>query len=66
VTTVKRFDLGNEVRPEFACPNCGEREADRLVNSSEGDGTVFCESCRATYALDLEGPARQAFGGQNQ
>jgi transcription elongation factor Elf1 len=55
MTDVRR----NKVRKAFACPNCGERDADNLVNSADGDDLVFCESCGCTYALDLGRPTHE-------
>jgi hypothetical protein len=54
----------NEVHEAFACPNCGERDADNLVNSADGDDLVFCETCGCTYALDLRGPAHEPGEGK--
>jgi hypothetical protein len=40
-------DPTNLVRPEDACPNCGERDCDRLVWLD--DERVQCQCCQAVY-----------------
>ena len=37
----------NNVAPRFACPSCGEREADRLVWID--DDRVECQACGTVY-----------------
>ncbi|MBX3452671.1 MAG: hypothetical protein KF777_24260 [Planctomycetaceae bacterium] len=37
----------NEVDAAFACPECGERDSDRLVH--EADDLVRCSSCGITF-----------------
>jgi len=37
----------NHVDPMFACPNCGERDADRLVWID--DDRVECQACGTVY-----------------
>lgn len=40
----------NLVRPEDACPNCGERDADRLVwLEPPNDDRVRCAACGTEY-----------------
>jgi predicted RNA-binding Zn-ribbon protein involved in translation (DUF1610 family) len=39
----------NDVGAEFACPNCGEQDADRL--EVDEDETVKCHACGATYSI---------------
>jgi hypothetical protein len=36
----------NEVAPEDACPNCGQRDPDRLIWNAE---TVTCTGCGRIY-----------------
>ncbi len=40
--------LANNVAAAEACPNCGERNADRLVWQDD-DETVRCAGCGTTY-----------------
>ena len=40
--------VANHVAPTEACPNCGERNADRLVWQDD-DETVRCAGCGTTY-----------------
>lgn len=40
--------VGNDVALTEACPNCGERGADRLI-WQEDDETVRCAGCGTTY-----------------
>ena len=40
--------LANNVDATEACPNCGERNADRLVWQDD-DETVRCAGCGTTY-----------------
>jgi hypothetical protein len=40
--------LANHVAPTEACPNCGERNVDRLVWQDD-DETVRCAGCGTTY-----------------
>ncbi len=40
--------LANNVANTEACPNCGERNADRLVWQDD-DETVRCAACGTTY-----------------
>jgi formylmethanofuran dehydrogenase subunit E len=42
-------DYENEVIEADACPNCGERRMEQLVNR---DGVVTCGSCHTTYDLE--------------
>jgi len=44
---------GNDVSPDFACPTCGERDADQLV--WQDDATVRCARCGTEYQ-PLENP----------
>ena len=37
----------NLVRPDDACPGCGERDADRLVWLD--DDRVECQGCKTVY-----------------
>jgi hypothetical protein len=41
----------NAVAPEAACPNCDERDADKLV--WQEDETVRCDACGTTYEPEL-------------
>jgi len=36
------------VRPEDACPNCGERDMDLLVWDADGE-RVECQRCHTVY-----------------
>jgi rubredoxin len=57
---------GNDhlVRPEWACPLCGERRADFLVVHDEDkpadapESDVTCAMCGTEYRLRLGGPGR--------
>ncbi len=40
--------LANYLAPTEACPNCGERNADRLIWQDD-DETVRCAGCGTTY-----------------
>jgi hypothetical protein len=40
--------LANHVAPTEACPNCGERNADRLIWQDDEE-TVRCVGCKTTY-----------------
>lgn len=40
--------LANNIAPAEACPNCGERDADRLVWQDDEE-TVRCAGCGTTY-----------------
>jgi hypothetical protein len=40
--------VANHVDPTEACPNCGERNADRLV-CQDDDETVRCAGCGTRY-----------------
>jgi len=43
-------DSDNLVRPEDACPNCGERDADELVwLDPPNDDRVRCANCGTEY-----------------
>ena len=40
----------NLVRPEDACPRCGERDADRLVwLDAPHDDRVECQRCKTVF-----------------
>jgi predicted RNA-binding Zn-ribbon protein involved in translation (DUF1610 family) len=39
------------VEPQFACPDCGERDMDALAISDPDLETVDCNTCGAAYSL---------------
>lgn len=45
----KQIDSPNRVAPAEACPNCGERDADRLIWQEDHE-TVRCAGCGTIYA----------------
>ena len=60
----------NDVKPEHACPCCGNRNVDSLLITLQGDrdpsGTVrsadhiYCKTCKAHY--DVHPPVGQGAG----
>ena len=40
---------GEEMAPEDACPDCGERRVDEIKVAD--DGSVLCLNCRCRYQL---------------
>lgn len=47
-----RDESGDQVRPEYACPGCGERDIDRLIWID--DDRVRCATCGTEYnSLDV-------------
>jgi hypothetical protein len=43
-------DDANLVPPNFACPNCGQRDMDQLICDEDGEH-VACQSCGTSYAV---------------
>ncbi|MCG3180941.1 MAG: hypothetical protein BIFFINMI_03306 [Phycisphaerae bacterium] len=50
-------DAGDEVDEDAACPNCGERDSDKLVWLNDEDEQVQCQSCGMVYRPDQGQPA---------
>ena len=47
------WDTVGDVLPQFACPLCGNRDADTLLLPDWGDGDdVRCEACGLWYKLE--------------
>ena len=54
----------NLVRPEDACPSCGERDADRLVwLDPPNDDRVRCATCGTEYEPGANATQRNREGG---
>jgi hypothetical protein len=43
-------DDANLVPPNFACPNCGERDMDQLICDEDGEH-VACQRCGTSYVV---------------
>ena len=43
-------DESNLVPPNFACPNCGQRDMDQLICDEDGE-SVACQTCGTSYVV---------------